>query len=173
MVSATAGANERALAALDLSDPCTVLDVGFGQGRTVALLVRDGHRVLGVDASPTMVRQATARNRLACRDGRAQLRDGDGITIPFPDVSADAATLADIARVLRLGGRLVVACRTSDTATPAWMDPDVYRIPSAAQIVTMLHDVGFAQIEHHPGDESNNDVHLFVARLTDPNANPP
>ena len=53
------------------------------------------------------------------------------------------------------------------------MDPDVYRIPSAAQIVTMLHDAGFPQIEHQPGDESNHDVHLFVARFTDANAKTP
>ncbi|MGD9704636.1 MAG: class I SAM-dependent methyltransferase [Acidimicrobiia bacterium] len=186
MISTTAAANDRAVAGLELSAPRTVLDVGFGQGRTAANLLRDGHRVLGVDASPTMVKQATARNRAACRDGRATLRHGDGITIPFPDDSADAAitahtiyfmpdpaaTLADIARVLKPGGALAIACRTSDSTTPAWMDPDVYRIPSAAQIITMLHDAGFQQIDHQPGDESN-DVHLFVARLADPSGDTP
>ena len=94
MVTDTADTNDRALAKLDLTQPRTVLDVGFGQGRTVAVLVRAGHRVLGVDPSPTMVKQATARNRAACRDGRATLRHGDGITIPFPDDSADAAITA-------------------------------------------------------------------------------
>lgn len=187
MVSATAGANDRAVAALDLSEPRTVLDVGFGQGRTAANLLRDGHRVLGVDASPTMVKQATARNRAACRDGRATLRHGDGVTVPFPDDSADAAitahtvyfmpdlaaTLADIARVLKPGGTLAIACRTSDTATPPWMDPDIYRIPSAAHIITMVHDAGFHQLEHESGDESNHDVHLFVARLAYPSADAP
>ena len=39
MESATAPANNRALAALDLSQPRTILEVGFGQGRTVAELV--------------------------------------------------------------------------------------------------------------------------------------
>ena len=70
-------------------------------------------------------------------------------------------------------GTLAVACRTSDTETPAWMDPDVYRIPGAAEVVSMLHDAGFPQIEHQPGDESNHDVHLFVASLTNPNADTP
>ena len=125
-----------------------------------------------------MVKQATARNRAACRDGRATLRHSDGITIPFPHTSADAvltahtiyfmpdptATLADIARVLKPNGSLAVACRTSDTTTPAWMDPDVYRIPSAAEVVAMLHATGFDHVEHHPGDSSNHDIHLFLAR---------
>ena len=180
MEGATAASNDQALELLDLCEPRTVLEVGFGQGRTAAVLVGAGHRVLGVDASVTMVRQAIARNRAASRDGRADLRHGDGVTIPFPDHSADAAftvhtiyfmpdpaaTLTDIARVLRPGGRLVIACRTSDTAPPAWMDPHVYRIPTAAQVTTMLHTAGFAQIEHLPGDASDHDTHLFTGQVT-------
>ena len=175
MESATGPANDRALAALDLDQPRTILDVGFGQGRTVAELVRRGHRVLGVDASATMVAQATARNRAACREGRAALLHSDGVTIPFLDDSADAAitvhtiyfmpepasTLADIARVLRPGGTLVIGCRTSDTTTPTWMDPDVYRIRSTAEITAMLCAAGFAEIDH----SADGDDHLFVAHL--------
>ena len=177
MVKATAPANDRALALLDLSQPRTVLDVGFGQGRTAAVLLSNGHHVIGVDASPTMVKQATSRNRAACRQGRAILRHGDGIAIPFPDDTADAAicahtiyfmpdppaTIADIARVLRPGGSLVIACRTSDTPAPAWMDPDVYRIPAAAEIIAMVRSAGFTTVEHQSG-ASSHDIHLFVGR---------
>jgi len=179
MVKDTADANDHALAELDLTQPRTVLDVGFGQGRTAAVLVRAGHRVLGVDPSPTMVKQATSRNRGACRDGRATLRHGDGITIPFPDDSADAAitahtiyfmpdlaaTIADIARVLRPGGTLVVACRTTDDETPAWIDPNIYRIRSADEITGVLRAAGFDHVEHEPSDAGAHATHLFVARL--------
>jgi SAM-dependent methyltransferase len=181
MVKDTASANDRAIAKLDLTEPCTILDVGFGQGRTAAVLVRAGHHVLGVDPSSTMVSQATARNRAACRDGRATLHHGDGITIPFPDASADAAitahtiyfmpdpaaTIADIARVLRPGGPLVIACRTSDDDTPAWIDPNIYCIRSAADIISMLRAAGFDHVEHEPGDAGTHFIHLFVARLSD------
>jgi SAM-dependent methyltransferase len=179
MVNDTADTNDRAVAQLDLTQPRTVLDVGFGQGRTVAVLVRAGQRVLGVDPSPTMVKQATARNRAACRDGRATLRRGDGITIPFPDDTADAAitahtiyfmpdpaaTIADIARVLRPGGTLVIACRTSDDEAPAWIDPHVYRIRSADEITGMLRAAGFDHVDHEPGDPGIHDMHQFIARV--------
>ena len=69
MVGTTADHHDQALALLDLSQPRTVLDIGFGQGHTVAELLAQGHRVLGADASATMVKQATARIRAACRDG--------------------------------------------------------------------------------------------------------
>jgi SAM-dependent methyltransferase len=179
MVKDTADTNDRALSRLDLTQPQTVLDVGFGQGRTAAVLVRAGHHVLGVDPSLTMVKQATARNRAACRDGRAKLRHGDGTTIPFADDSADAAitahtiyfmpdpaaTIADIARVLRPGGTLVIACRTSEDATPAWIDPKIYRFRSADEITGMLRAAGFDHVEHEPGDAEPHATHLFVARL--------
>lgn len=181
MEGTTADHNDQALALLDLNQPRTVLDIGFGQGRTAAVLVERGHRVLGVDASLTMVKQATARNRAACRDGRATLRHGDGITIPFPDKHADAAitvhtiyfmpnpaaTFIDIARVLRPGGTLVVACRTSDTPTPAWMDPDIYRVPTANHVKATLVAAGFVQVEHHTVEAADHDLHLFAARLPD------
>lgn len=179
MVKDTAHANDLALALLNLSRPSTVLEVGFGQGRTVSILLDNGHRVLGVDSSTTMVRQATARNRTACRDGRATLRHGDGITIPFPDHSADAAitvhtlyfmpepitTLAGIARVLGPGGTLVVGCRTADTAVPAWMDPDTYHIPTATQITAMLSAAGYDQVEHHTPAPMASGLRLITAQV--------
>jgi hypothetical protein len=45
------------------------------------------------------------------------------------------------------------------------MDPDVYRIPSAAEVVAMLQTAGFDYVEHESGDPSNHDIHLFLARL--------
>ncbi len=182
MVKDTADANDRAIDLLALDHPSTVLEVGFGQGRTAAVLLDAGHRVLGVDPSPTMVEQATARNRAACRAGRADLRHGDGITIPFAQHSADAAltvhtiyfmaepatTLAAIGRVLRPGGALVVACRTSDTATPPWMDPDVYRIPTAAHLIDTLTTAGFANVDHHLVATPSHELHLFAARIDAP-----
>lgn len=182
MVKDTAAANDRSLELLGLlqsSDPRTVLEIGFGQGRTVAKVIEHGHRVLGVEVSQTMVNQATARNRRACRHGRAELVPGDGRLIPFEDAAADVAfsvhtiyfmsdpqvTLIDAARVLRPGGRLVVACRVGDDPMPPWMDPSVYRIPTIHEITEMLTTAGFEDINYFVGDESTHSTHWFVADL--------
>jgi SAM-dependent methyltransferase len=182
MVKDTAEANDRALALLDLPGPRTVLEVGFGQGRTAAILLDAGHRILGADASHTMVNQATARNRSACREGRAVFQLSDGTAIPFADQLADAAftahtiyfmpdpraTLAEVARDLRPGGTVVIACRTADDPRPAWMDPAVYRIPTAEQITTMLNAAGFTRAEHRCVDTARHPLHLFAAHLPKP-----
>jgi len=184
MVKDTADANDRALALLDLTAPRTVLEVGFGQGRTAAVVLDAGHHVIGVDPSTTMVKQATTRNRTACRDRRADLRHSDGTNIAFDDNSADvafsvhtvyfmpnpAATFTEIARVLRPGGTLVLACRTSDTPAPTWMDPDVYRIPTASGLTAMLTAAGFHRIDHHTVDTAGYELHLLAAHLANDSA---
>ncbi len=120
MVKDAAATNDRALAVLDLARPRIVLDVGFGQGRTAAILLRDGHRVIGVDPSTTMVKQATARNRRACRDGRATLRHGDGITIPFPDRTADAAITAHTIYFMPDPAATIADIAASSSETAHW-----------------------------------------------------
>ena len=179
MVKDTAEANDRALELLPLDEPRTVLEIGFGQGRTMAKVLELGHQVLGVEVSKTMLRQATARNRSACRDGRATLVAGDGRMIPFDDLSADVAftahtiyfmpdpqtTLSEAARVLRPGGRLVIACHVGDDEMASWKDPNVYRIPTISQITDMLEIAGFDQIVHHAGDGATGTPHLFAADL--------
>ena len=62
MVKDTAEANDRAVELLELESSQTILEIGFGQGRTAAVLAQAGHRLLGVEVSSTMLHQATARN---------------------------------------------------------------------------------------------------------------
>jgi ubiquinone/menaquinone biosynthesis C-methylase UbiE/DNA-binding transcriptional ArsR family regulator len=98
-----------------------VLDIGTGTGRLLELLGPRASSALGVDASRQML--ALARARLA-RAGLSQcvVRLADMYRLPLPDASFDlvlmqmvlhhaddpAAALAEAARVLRAGGRLVV-----------------------------------------------------------------
>ena len=87
MVPTTAPANDAAINALGLTTPSVVLEVGFGQGRTVERLTSLGHRVIGVNPSPTMVRQARRLNRRAVRAGAARLEPNDGIRLPSTTTS--------------------------------------------------------------------------------------
>lgn len=97
--------------------PGRALDAACGTGRHIPLLVALGHNVVGVDASPEML--ALARRR----SSEAELRQADLEALPLASGSFDVAvcalalghvselgpTVAELARVLRRGGRLVVS----------------------------------------------------------------
>ena len=106
------------------SPEARVLDVGCGSGTLATRLARDhGLDVTGVDLDPVMVERATANAFRKDETGRRpSFVVGDVAALPFPDDSFDlvvstlsmhhwddpAAGLADIARVLRPGGRALV-----------------------------------------------------------------
>jgi SAM-dependent methyltransferase len=109
--------------ALHLGAGGAVLDVGCGHGACLSLLAqrvgRSG-RVAGIDASAAMV--AAARRRVAAQGLAAVVQRGDARELPFGDSVFDAAridrvlmfvrdpqgALAELARVVRPGGRLCV-----------------------------------------------------------------
>jgi SAM-dependent methyltransferase len=93
------------------------LDVACGEGRVTRTLRSLGHRVVGIDASPTMVQAA------GTHVGAAPVVLADAIELPFRDAAFDVAVaymclhdiddmpraVAEIARVLGRSGRLCVA----------------------------------------------------------------
>jgi SAM-dependent methyltransferase len=93
------------------------LDVGCGEGRVTRDLAALGHKVIGVDASETMIAAA----READADGEYVV--ADAAKLPFPDADADLvvafmslmdvddmpAAISELARVLEPGGRLALA----------------------------------------------------------------
>jgi ubiquinone/menaquinone biosynthesis C-methylase UbiE len=99
----------------------TVVDVGTGTGFVAAGLAGRTDRVLGVDNSPAML--AVARDNLAALDATNVVTvQGDLDALPLADDSADvavanmvlhhapdpAAMLAEMARVVRPGGRIAI-----------------------------------------------------------------
>jgi SAM-dependent methyltransferase len=119
------------------------LDAGCGTGRHAAELVRLGHRVIGLDASPEML--AVARTRLPDAD----LRVGDLTRLPMADGSVDLvvcalalvhvpdlrAALAEFRRVLRAGGHLVVS---DPHLIGAYLVPWIARVTADAAAVLSL-----------------------------------
>jgi SAM-dependent methyltransferase len=97
--------------------PAAVLDVGCGEGRLPRDMKAWGYRVVGIDGSETLIRNAQAA------DPAGDYRVADAAALPFDDDSFDLVTafmtlhdiedapraVAEAARVLRAGGRLCVA----------------------------------------------------------------
>ncbi|UOE19821.1 class I SAM-dependent methyltransferase [Thermobifida halotolerans] len=113
-----------------------VLEVAVGTGRNLAHYSDKVDEVVGIDLSPGMLAQARiAADRV---DFPVELREEDARTLPFPDESFDtvvctlalceipdqAATLAEMRRVLRPGGRLLLLDHIEYTRVPfRWIEP--------------------------------------------------
>jgi len=111
-----------------------VLDVATGTGMVAAeLLARADCSVVGIDQSPQMLAAARARFAAAPRAGaaaRVELIEGQAESLPFADASFDAltftyllryvddpaATVRELARVIRPGGRVA----SLEFGVPPW-----------------------------------------------------
>ncbi len=135
-------------------DGGTVLDVATGTGLVAEQLLAAGHRVTGLDQSADML--AVAKQRF----GEAvELVQASATEIPFPDASFDhltftyllryvddpAATLSELARVVRPGGTIanLEFCVPRGVWRPLW---DIYvgiGLPAAGRLVSKgWYDVG-------------------------------
>jgi phosphatidylethanolamine/phosphatidyl-N-methylethanolamine N-methyltransferase len=119
----------RSISLLGLAPGERVLIVGCGTGADLPLLPADV-AVLATDYTPAMLEQARARAR-----PNVELRRMDGRALDLADASFDAAILhmvlevvpeparclAEVARVLRPGGRVAVFDKfLPDGARPSW-----------------------------------------------------
>lgn len=121
---AVRGVKATMLERLALRRGIEVLEVGCGAGDDVRAMARrvggDG-RVIGIDASEQIVAEAARRSR--GRELPVEFRVGDALALDLPDACVDrckaerllmhvdgepATAVAEMARVLRPGGRLVV-----------------------------------------------------------------
>jgi demethylmenaquinone methyltransferase/2-methoxy-6-polyprenyl-1,4-benzoquinol methylase len=112
----------------------TVLDVASGTaGVAIQLASRTKARVVGVDLTEQMLRQGSRNVAVAGLAGRIGLAAGRAEQLPFPDASFDAltftyllryvedprATLAELARVVKPGGR-VASLEFCVPPSPLW-----------------------------------------------------
>lgn len=121
-----------AVAEAGLAAGWTVIDVGCGTGRAIPVLreaVGPSGRVMGLDLTPEMLDQARGR----CAAARAALVLADARRLPLADKTADAvfaaglvthlpqpaAGFAELSRVTRPGGRLVLFRPTGRAALAA------------------------------------------------------
>lgn len=139
---------------LDLRADDELLDIGCGPGAFLDAKARHVGRVVGLDASPLMLR--TAGRRLADRiaAGTAELVLGNAAKLPFDDTMFTAAiainapaSASEVFRVLRPGGRFVtVDPQPARTPKQNAAVSDGVRRMSEADHRRILENAGFTEV---------------------------
>lgn len=122
-----------------------VLEVAVGTGLNLPLYP-NGIRLTAIELSPEML--AIARRRAADLGQEVELREGDAHDLPFEDSSFDTVVctyslcnipdeglaIAEMKRVLRPGGKLLLLDHIRSSVTP------VYWVQRAVEVVTVRID---------------------------------
>jgi SAM-dependent methyltransferase len=141
---------------LALREGETVLDLGSGGGIDAFLAAREvapGGRVIGVDMTPEMIERARA-NAIRMGVAHVEFREGRLESLPVENASVDAVTsncvinlvpdkarvFAEIARVLKPGGRLVISDVVLDGRLPEAVERDVYAYVGCVAGATQRED---------------------------------
>ena len=162
------GMNVQALELLDVRGQDKVLEVGFGGGNLLAaILAANPCEVTGVDISEEMVARARQRFRREIAEGHVRIAPGSVGQLPLEDGSVDkacslntiyfwpdpAAAVAELGRVIRKGGTLVLGFEAPETLR-AWPGHRYgFTVYEAGEVVRLLVDGGFGNAEVHDGME--------------------
>ena len=165
MARANAPLNEWTLTLLDLQPGDRVLEIGFGPGLAIQQAAQVAGFVAGLDASAAMLRQARARNARAIREGRVELRLGDGArSMPYGDGSFDKLYavqvfhflsdplpfLREARRVLKPGGQAAMTVRAPEALKETLAQAGVYTLYTGDEIARLFHEAGLStvRVEH-------------------------
>jgi ArsR family transcriptional regulator len=146
-----------------------LLDIGTGTGRILELLAGLAEQATGIDRSPEMLR--IARGKLAAAGNqKADLQQADMRALPFADAAFDtvtmhhvlhfadnpAAVVAEAARVVAPGGKLIVADYAAHDREELRSRFQHSRLGFEDQaLAALIADAGLkpAKISAHPGPE--------------------
>jgi arsenite methyltransferase len=176
--------NERAIAAAvesaDIPRGAVAADIGFGGGVGLQLLldrVGDDGVVHGIEIADDMLRRARSRFGRDVASGRLRLSSGSLTELPLGDNSVDAlitlntvyfiteldAACAELARVLRPGGRAVIGIGDPDVMARLPFTPHGFTIRPSGEIAAALQNSGL-QVEQRRIDEKPMPRYLFIGR---------
>ena len=157
-----------------------VADVGFGGGVGLDLLLDcDSAVVHGVEMSETMLTEAKRRFADHIASGRLRLYSGRMESLPLEDSALDAIistntiyfipdlapALREIVRVLRPGGRLVLGVGDPDQMSKMPFTRHGFRLRPIDELVPVIREAGFAQIEDRRVGDGPGAFHLLVCEL--------
>jgi len=169
--------------ALDVGPAEVVADVACGPGASALQAAgRTGCQVVGVDLSPACIERARKSALAAGVDRQARFVVGDAERLPLADASVDgvlcecalctfpdkAAAAAEVARVLRPGGKLALSDMTAERdrlphalrSLDGWI-ACVNDARPLAEIASLLTDAGLEVIASERRDQA---LHAIVDR---------
>ncbi len=154
---------------LALTPTDRVLEIGCGAGRALERVARQVPcgQVVGVDLSPTMVREAGRCNARAIRAGTVAVEPGDVTHLPFADDHFDKVfsihsvyfwpdrprALAELRRVLRPRGMLVSTLTTGKNESAA-SGSDWFQSFLNDQLLPEMEQAGFKTVSVASGPDS-------------------
>ena len=169
--------NRLVLAELRVEPHDDVLEIGFGGGALLGRLreATDG-RVLGVDVS----REAVARAR-ARFGSRIEIHEASVEVLPLTDASIDAAcsvnnlyfwpdpaaAMAELARVVRSGGRLAIAFEPPDELRKFKGHRHGFRLFEEIEVRALMEAAGFVAIRRAEGRGRKPDRFVCLTGVRD------
>ena len=158
--------NAFALACLRLQREDWVLEVGFGGGGLLrSLLLGTRGEVFGADVSDTLIARARVRFARDVRRGRLHLYRASAESLPLPPATVSRAVsvnslyfwsspeqaLAELARVVKPGGRLVIAFEPARELRKWPGHRFGFRLFEVAEVKALMEAAGFGRIEESWG----------------------
>lgn len=152
--------NAYAMELLAIKRSDRVLEVGFGGGVNLPLLIEEASFVTGVDASPDVVNQARTKYRDAMKEGRAAFHVGRAEALPLRGMqyhkactvntvyfwkSLDAGC-SELYRVLMPGGRLAVGFLPKAYMDRMKLPRDIFTSRTAGEMIQALELAGFKDV---------------------------
>ena len=165
-----------AIEQLDIQATDKVFDIGFGGGVTIEQMLKivDTGKIYGVDFSEVMVEQAKQKFKDSIEAGKVSIEFADVQKLPFDDNIFDKictvntiyfwadplASLREIKRVMKSGGRLVIGIRSADKMKDFPVTQYNFRLYEPEAIKDLLIGAGFSSIliEHRDQDERLDSV---------------
>lgn len=152
--------NIHAMDALAVRPTDTVVELGFGPGRSLVHLAKKAKRgkVYGFDHSPDMVHQAKRRYQRLLKKGRLHIQVGTFSSLPLEANTVDKVLLVNVIyffdtagrdisetyRVLKPGGRVVIYVTHRKTmANWPFCEPETHRTFDSLDVTKLLVQGGF------------------------------
>jgi arsenite methyltransferase len=168
---ANARMNKLTLEQLNVTAEDRILEVGFGGGQLLELILQSGPPAFlaGSDLSSDMVQFTSRRLRSDLRSGRLELRCGDIDALPYANARFTklctvntiyfwrnpATALAECRRVLEAGGQILICFNSRESLEASPIHKHGFRLYDVTEVETLLRQSRFENIEAIDGHDAD------------------